>query len=218
MVEPGLAALYEKFCETYGYKTGKAILGLIGAAVAVFCLGVLISAGSSFYGFIHDLIIENGRRTELSEIIFIVLFIVLIVIVAANMASRIIYGPDWRALDNILREGDDMLKSVSKLKGSVEDQLSEVEELSEIVVSEREILANQMEKVSNDLSRLEEAEKTVSKARTSLKDAIKDGKLEQFIKEHELDPDGDLDKLDELIKSSKKKQDADPLKKKRPED
>jgi len=34
---------------------------------------------------------------------------------------------------------------------------------------------------------------------TSLKRARK-GKIEDFIKEHETDPDGDLDKLDALIK------------------
>ena len=34
---------------------------------------------------------------------------------------------------------------------------------------------------------------------TSLKDARK-GKIEDFIKEHEADPNGDLDKLDALIK------------------
>ena len=34
---------------------------------------------------------------------------------------------------------------------------------------------------------------------TNLKDARK-GKLNKFIKEHEADPDGDLDKLDALIK------------------
>lgn len=34
---------------------------------------------------------------------------------------------------------------------------------------------------------------------TNLKDARK-GKIEKFIKEHEADPDGDLDKLDALIK------------------
>lgn len=33
----------------------------------------------------------------------------------------------------------------------------------------------------------------------NLKDARK-GKIEDFIKEHEADPDGDLDKLDALIK------------------
>ena len=33
----------------------------------------------------------------------------------------------------------------------------------------------------------------------NLKDARK-GKIEAFIKEHEADPDGDLDKLDALIK------------------
>lgn len=34
---------------------------------------------------------------------------------------------------------------------------------------------------------------------TSLKDARERG-IEEFIKEHETDPDGDLDKLDALIK------------------
>ena len=33
----------------------------------------------------------------------------------------------------------------------------------------------------------------------NLKDARKD-KIEDFIKQHEADPDGDLDKLDEVIK------------------
>lgn len=33
----------------------------------------------------------------------------------------------------------------------------------------------------------------------TLKDARK-GKIEEFIKEHEADPDGDLDKLDAVIK------------------
>ena len=37
---------------------------------------------------------------------------------------------------------------------------------------------------------------------TSLKNARKKGKLEHFIKEHETDPDGDLDKLDEVIRRS----------------
>jgi len=51
----------------------------------------------------------------------------------------------------------------------------------------------------------------------SLKAARK-GKIEDFIKEHETDPDGDLDKLDALIhKSVEKKQDATPAKKQRPE-
>lgn len=51
----------------------------------------------------------------------------------------------------------------------------------------------------------------------NLKNARK-GKLEEFIKEHEADPDGDLDKLDALIhKSVEKKQDATPVKKQRPE-
>lgn len=35
---------------------------------------------------------------------------------------------------------------------------------------------------------------------TNLKQARKNGKLSDFIKEHEADPDGDLDKLDALIK------------------
>ena len=35
----------------------------------------------------------------------------------------------------------------------------------------------------------------------NLKDARK-GKIEDFIKEHEADPDGDLDKLDAVIKRS----------------
>lgn len=34
----------------------------------------------------------------------------------------------------------------------------------------------------------------------SLKEARKKRDLEEFIKEHEADPDGDLDKLDELIR------------------
>lgn len=34
---------------------------------------------------------------------------------------------------------------------------------------------------------------------TNLKQARK-GKLKEFIKEHEADPEGDLDKLDELLK------------------
>ena len=34
---------------------------------------------------------------------------------------------------------------------------------------------------------------------TTLKEARK-GKLDKFIKEHEADPEGDLDKLDELLK------------------
>lgn len=36
---------------------------------------------------------------------------------------------------------------------------------------------------------------------TNLKQARK-GKIEDFIKEHEADPEGDLDKLDEVIKRS----------------
>ncbi len=35
---------------------------------------------------------------------------------------------------------------------------------------------------------------------TNLKQARNKGKIEAFIKEHEADPDGDLDKLDALIK------------------
>jgi len=35
---------------------------------------------------------------------------------------------------------------------------------------------------------------------STLKDARQKGKLTDFIKEHEADPDGDLDKLDALIK------------------
>lgn len=35
---------------------------------------------------------------------------------------------------------------------------------------------------------------------TNLKKARQKGKLEDFIKEHEADPDGDLDKLDEAIR------------------
>lgn len=51
----------------------------------------------------------------------------------------------------------------------------------------------------------------------TLKDARKQG-LEDFIKEHEADPEGDLDKLDALIqKRVEKKQDATPAKKQRPE-
>lgn len=34
----------------------------------------------------------------------------------------------------------------------------------------------------------------------NLKQARKKGKIEEFVKEHEIDPDGDLDKLDALIK------------------
>ncbi len=34
----------------------------------------------------------------------------------------------------------------------------------------------------------------------NLRDARKDGKIEDFIKEHEADPDGDLDKLDAALK------------------
>lgn len=34
----------------------------------------------------------------------------------------------------------------------------------------------------------------------NLKEARKKGKIKDFIKEHEADPDGDLDKLDEVIK------------------
>lgn len=52
---------------------------------------------------------------------------------------------------------------------------------------------------------------------SSLKQA-RSGKIEDFIKEHEADPDGDLDKLDALIQRSvEKKQDAAPAKKQRPE-
>lgn len=51
----------------------------------------------------------------------------------------------------------------------------------------------------------------------NLKQARK-GKIEDFIKEHEADPEGDLDKLDALIqKRVEKKQDATPAKKQRPE-
>lgn len=35
---------------------------------------------------------------------------------------------------------------------------------------------------------------------TNLKAALKKGKIDDFIKEHEADPDGDLDKLDALLK------------------
>jgi hypothetical protein len=35
---------------------------------------------------------------------------------------------------------------------------------------------------------------------TSLKQARMKGKIEEFIKEHEADPEGDLDKLDEALK------------------
>ena len=35
---------------------------------------------------------------------------------------------------------------------------------------------------------------------TTLKKARKKGKIDDFIKEHEVDPDGDLDKLDAVIK------------------
>jgi len=35
---------------------------------------------------------------------------------------------------------------------------------------------------------------------TNLKEARKKGKIDDFIKEHEAAPDGDLDKLDEVIK------------------
>jgi hypothetical protein len=35
---------------------------------------------------------------------------------------------------------------------------------------------------------------------TNLKKARKNGQIEYFIKEHESDPDGDLDQLDVLIK------------------
>jgi hypothetical protein len=35
---------------------------------------------------------------------------------------------------------------------------------------------------------------------TNLKKAREKGKIKDFIKEHEADPDGDLDKLDEVIK------------------
>jgi hypothetical protein len=47
-----------------------------------------------------------------------------------------------------------------------------------------------------------ETEQSDSKGETSmpsLQDARK-GKIEDFIKEHEADPDGDLDKLDAMIK------------------
>jgi len=36
--------------------------------------------------------------------------------------------------------------------------------------------------------------------KTSLANARKHGKVDTFIKEHESDPDGDLDKLDALIR------------------
>lgn len=35
---------------------------------------------------------------------------------------------------------------------------------------------------------------------TNLKKARQKGKIDDFIKEHEADPDGDLDKLDEVLK------------------
>ncbi len=35
---------------------------------------------------------------------------------------------------------------------------------------------------------------------TTLKEARKKGKLDEFIREHEADPDGDLDKLDAALK------------------
>lgn len=35
---------------------------------------------------------------------------------------------------------------------------------------------------------------------TNLKEARKKGKIDKFIKKHEADPDGDLDKLDAMIK------------------
>ena len=34
----------------------------------------------------------------------------------------------------------------------------------------------------------------------NLREALKKGKIEDFIKEHEANPEGDLDKLDEVIK------------------
>lgn len=36
----------------------------------------------------------------------------------------------------------------------------------------------------------------------TLRDALEEGDLESFIKEHESDPDGDLDKVDEVIRRS----------------
>ena len=36
---------------------------------------------------------------------------------------------------------------------------------------------------------------------TTLKEAIKKGKLDQFIKEHENDPPGDSDKIEKMIKT-----------------
>ena len=44
---------------------------------------------------------------------------------------------------------------------------------------------------------------------TNLKKAREKGKIEDFIKEHEADPEGDLDKLDEVIKRRRRANDPD---------
>ncbi len=50
---------------------------------------------------------------------------------------------------------------------------------------------------------------------TNLKKARKTGKIEDFIAEHEADPDGDLDKLDAVIQTKVEKKNGPSRKKDR---
>ena len=51
-----------------------------------------------------------------------------------------------------------------------------------------------------------------SKHQESLKDARENGTLSEFIKEHEQDEPGDLDKLDEVIKRSSQERSSEARK------
>lgn len=180
MQEPGLAALYEKFCEAFGRRTGVVVLGLVGAAVAIVSLTVIGNGVSWLYGVIHGWFFDSGGRTELSEVAFILLMTLLLVVVFANIASRIVFGPDYVALEQFGKRFKEQISDVDDLSEQAEKQLQELEATKE-----------------DALRTLESAEKLSEELKdifVGLKEAIKEGRVEDFIKELEIDLEGDFDK------------------------
>jgi hypothetical protein len=53
-VDFGFASLLEKFEEHYGKRSGKALVGLIGAAVVAVCLGLIWGFLAPMFGWITD--------------------------------------------------------------------------------------------------------------------------------------------------------------------
>lgn len=104
----------------------------------------------------------------------------LLVVVFANIASRIVYGPDYVALEQFGKRFEEQISDVDDLAEQAEKQLQELEASK----------ANALRTMEN-AERLSEELKDIF---VGLKAAIKEGRVEDFIKELEIDLEGDLDK------------------------